>query len=272
MQNASYCFSLHRDALAREQLRHVKKWSSLPHRYMRGAQEPFNTLADLFHIKRGVATGNNSFFVLRHQRVAALGLPKQVLTPILPSPRDLKVNEILADEHGEPLIDERRYLLNCNLPETVVKSEYPELWRYFESGKTEGIQERYLCRHREPWYSQETRPPAPLLCTYMGRHTSAGRHPFRLLNHSRATAANVYLMLYPMQVLQEVLRGRPDLLRAVWQALSTITPEMLLDEGRVYGGGLHKMEPSELASVPAEVVLHALPSMKLPKRQSALFA
>lgn len=111
------------------------------------------------------------------------------------------------------------------------------------------------------------------LCTYMGRHTAAGRHPFRfLLNHSLATAANVYLLLYPKPVLADLLQASPERRQAVWRALASITPDMLLGEGRVYGGGLHKMEPSELASVPAEIVLRALPAVKLPKRQVELFS
>ena len=41
----------------------------------------------------------------------------------------------------------------------------------------------------------------------------------------------------------------PGLIRRVWQVLNRITPSQLLEEGRVYGGGLHKLEPRELANV-----------------------
>ena len=123
------------------------------------------------------------------------------------------------------------------------------------------IHERYLCRHRKPWYCQENRPPAPLLCTYMGRPTAKSESPFRfILNPSQATAANVYLMLYPKPKLTECLRRAPELTRAIWQALSTITSECLIGHGRTYGGGLHKLEPRELANLPADVVLDVLPS------------
>ncbi|HYT43180.1 MAG TPA: hypothetical protein VEP90_12615 [Methylomirabilota bacterium] len=47
---------------------------------------------------------------------------------------------------------------------------------------------------------------------------------------------------------------------ATWQVLQSITLESLIDEGRVYGGGLHKMEPKELANVPAVGFLAILQS------------
>ena len=124
-----------------------------------------------------------------------------------------------------------------------------------------GIHERYLCRHREPWYSQENRPPALFLCTYMGRPTARSESPFRfILNHSQATAANVYLMLYAKPKLATLLQGAPELSRAVWKALSSVTSESLIGHGRTYGGGLYKLEPRELANLPADVILDVLPS------------
>jgi hypothetical protein len=49
-----------------------------------------------------------------------------------------------------------------------------------------------------------------------------------------------------------------DLYRAIWKALSSIDGS-LVGEGRVYGGGLHKLEPKELANVTADFILTALP-------------
>ncbi len=86
---------------------------------------------------------------------------------------------------------------------------------------------------------------------------SAVNLPFRfILNHSEATAANVYLMLYPKPVLSSALSRDGKLYRALWKALSSITAETLV-EGRVYGG-LHKLEPKELANVSGNFVLDTL--------------
>lgn len=178
---------------------------------------------------------------------------------MLPSPRDLDTDEILSDNDGEPRVAHRRYLLICDLPEEAVKSRYPSLWQYLQQGVENGVNERYLCRHRKPWYSQEVRPPAPFLCTYMGRQSGQNGSPFRfILNYSKATAANVYLLLYPKPVLSASIQGNLEARKAVWEALASISAEMLMREGRVYGGGLHKLEPKELANVPGEVVLEAL--------------
>lgn len=259
-----------------DQLRATPKWTHLPRPVIEdGNNGGEGTLADLFSIKRGLATGCNAFFVLDPEQVQRLDLPAKFLRPILPSPRELESTEILADHHGEPLISKRRYLLSCDLVPELIRQEYPTLWRYLDEGVDMGIHERYLCRHREPWYCQENRPPAPFLCTYMGRPTAKSNSPFRfILNHSQATAANVYLMLYPKPKLAILLRDAPELSKAVWEALSSITSEHLVGHGRTYGGGLHKMEPGELANIPMDVVLRVLPkSMEFKShRQLSLFA
>ena len=88
------------------------------------------------------------------------------------------------------------------------------------------------------------------LCSYMGRKSSEHTAPFRfILNHTKAIVTNSYLMLYPKVVLQEAIAQTPDMLHEVWNALHNITANDLESEGRVYGGGLKKIEPKELANV-----------------------
>lgn len=113
------------------------------------------------------------------------------------------------------------------------------------------------------------------LCTYMGRPTQKSDSPFRfVLNHSTAIAANVYLMLYPKPELAATLRGNPGLIEKIWQALSALTAATLVHEGRLYGGGLHKLEPKELANVPAETMLNCFSegTKLLRREQLGLFA
>ena len=202
------------------------------------------TLGDLFEVRRGLATGDNRFFILDEAEIARRGLPFECFTPILPGPRALgpAVTRIEADADGLPRLPRRLFLLDCPLPEDELARRHPALWHYLREG-VPAVSERYLCRHRSPWYAQERRPPAPLLCTYMGR----GAAPFRvLLNRSRATAPNVWLMLYPRP-------GRaadPEFQEDLWRRLNAGGAKAMIAAGRVYGGGLHKLEPRELMGLP----------------------
>ena len=194
--------------------------------------------ADFFTIKRGLATGGNRYFILSTEEIEERELPAEIFRPILPSPRYVPDNEILADRAGNPVLERQLFLLDCRLPEEKVKERHPTLGAYFEEGKAQGISERYICRHRSPWYAQERRPAAPFLCTYLGRSDKKNGRPFRfILNHSNATAPNVYLMLYPRRVLERAIAESPQLKRQVWDFLNGISPKEMLNEGRVYGGG-----------------------------------
>jgi predicted RNA methylase len=226
------------------------KWTRFPIAEPR-AKHTGVTLNDLFRIKRGLATGDNSFFIMSREQIEERDLPQQFFKPILPSPRYLDEDRIKADEDGNPDIGRQLFILDCRLHEHEVREQYPSLWSYLETGM--GVAERYLCRHRKPWYSQEDRPPAPFVCTYLGRSDKKNGKPFRfILNESQATAANVYLLLYPKPALARQLEREPRLAKRIWEFLNSITPDSLLGEGRVYGGGLHKLEPRELGNVAAD--------------------
>jgi hypothetical protein len=269
--------SLERPKLERlvpvETLRCDPKWSRYP---VKEAYQEMDApvLGDFFTIKRGLATGDNSYFILSAEEIEWRGLSFEVFRPILPSPRHVPEDEIATDEKGNPLLARRLFLLDCHLEEAQIRNRYPTLGAYLEAGEAQGVAARYLCRHRTPWYAQEDRPPAPFVCTYLGRSDTKSGRPFRfILNHSRATAANVYLMLYPKGPVADALEHNPDLKRRLWELLNAICPETMLHGGRVYGGGLHKLEPKELGNVPAGAIAALL--SKIPgthrNQQSSLF-
>ncbi|MGC1402343.1 MAG: SAM-dependent DNA methyltransferase [Thermodesulfobacteriota bacterium] len=239
------------------------KWTRFP----AAAVRPPTTspkLSDFFQIKRGIATGNNNYFILSEEDVKTHSLPMQELRPILPSPRYLPDDEVKADKDGNPIVARRLFLLDTHLSESDIKARFPQLWTYLEKGKAQGLHERYLCSHRFPWYSQENRPPAPILCTYIGRGDTKRGCPFRfILNDSRATVANVYLAMYPTPLLARTMKNDKTLIRKLWRELNAISAEKLLGEGRVYGGGLFKLEPKELANVDASAIAELIPDWQL---------
>ena len=231
-------------------LRRARKWTRLLQN--RNRPEPGGlTIGGLFDIRRGIVTGGNSFFVIAGEEAARRGIPRRFLTPILPPPRELAGDEVRAGDDGLPQSTEQRFLIDCPLPRSTVQRSHPELWTYLAQGEP-SVADRYLCRRRTPWYRQEQRPPAPLLCTYMGRAAGPDA-PFRFIrNRSRATIANVYLALYPRPPLRGRIDADPALIDDIWRHLNRLDPETLIEQGRVYGGGLHKIEPAELARVPLD--------------------
>ncbi|MGD0489530.1 MAG: SAM-dependent DNA methyltransferase [Syntrophorhabdales bacterium] len=253
-------------------LRAAPKWTRFPQQDIHHAKS-VPTLSDFFEIRRGLATGDNKYFILTAQQIAERGLPPDFFKPILPSPRYLPVAEISSDDRGNPLVQNPLFLLDCRLPEADVERQYPTLWRYFQEGRERGVATRYLCQHRSPWYAQENRPPAPFLCTYLGRGNVKTGRPFRfILNQSRATVTNVYLALYPKRTVTRAIKQDPSCARRVWEILSRISPASMLAEGRVYGGGLHKLEPKELANVPALDLADFLPEPSRGSRNGELFS
>jgi len=234
------------------------KWSRFPNASVRMQKEQVR-LADFFRISRGIATGDNKFFILTEDQITQKGLPIEEFCPILPSPRYLPQDLVEDQGDGSPSIEKRLFLLNTRLKEDEIKKTYPKLFDYLESGKAKGVHSRYLCSHRTLWYAQENRPAAPIVCTYLGRSDSKGGRPFRFIfNRSRATVANVYLAMYPTLLMEKCIRKDPGLLHRVWAELNSLSPDALLDEGRVYGGGLHKLEPRELANLPADFILQLI--------------
>jgi adenine-specific DNA-methyltransferase len=244
-------------------------------------------LGDYFTVKRGIATGCNGFFVLSADDVCTHKIPAQFLLPVVPAPRDLRaVTHLDRGPDGFPSNVARRAIFSSTMPPADVQRLHPHVWAFLLDGERRGIHQRYLCSKRTPWYSQTRREPAHFLINYMGRRRAAGARAgagagagagatgtaaaetetetetsvFRFVsNESDAIALNSHLMIYLKKSYADALetyaparrRATLDQLRA---GLEAIGARAMIDGGRVYAGGLHKLEPKEFLHLPAPTI------------------
>ncbi|MCH8512536.1 MAG: N-6 DNA methylase [Kiritimatiellae bacterium] len=207
----------------------------------------------LFHITRGLATGNNEFFLLGSKEVKESGIKSKFLVPVLPSPRYLKNNLIESDEFGTPLVKGVKFLISAKLEIRQLRKQDPNLATYLEEGEKRGVANGYICRNRKIWYAQENRQPPRFVASYMGRGAADGSSPIRFfLNRSAALATNVFLCLYPRPFLLKLLENHPEREEELLYFLNNIPDHVIQRMGRCYGGGLQKVEPKELRSIPLQ--------------------
>lgn len=220
----------------------AERWT--PH--LRGpAKRPMSKalvpLRDLATAHRGIATGANEFFILSRDDIERWGIEREFLAPALSSAKALEHCDLTWDDIWH-LDAERKRVWLLYWPHAAAIPADRQVWQYIRHGEQQGIKQRYLCRHRSPWYSTEVRKPAPIIFTYMSR-----KHPRFVYDRVGVQALNVFHLIYPTP------EAAPDedSLKALLAFLnSSMGKELLQQEARVYGGGLVKAEPRELLSLP----------------------
>jgi len=211
-------------------LRRQPRWNALLDPLAPAQREPMVPLGTLLRVHRGVATGDNGFFVLPVERARERGLADW-LTPCVHRAR-------LVQEAGGTLSAEQCSHGLLMLPREP--PEHPALRAYLAEGERRGTPERYLCAHRKPWWRLPVRASPPAVATYMAR-----RPPSFATNPDGCALVNIAHGLYPRGTWSEAwLRELVDWLDA---NASSLTGH------RSYHGGLAKWEPRELESalVPA---------------------
>ncbi len=217
-------------------------------------------IKDYFYVKRGIVTGDNDFFILTQSIIDEFRIPKEFITPLLPRPYFLTQN-IVEESEGMPLIEKHEFLFTCNIDKETIRKYYPSLINFISYGESKGVHESYICSHRNPWYACERRRPSPIIVPYLNRANSSRGGVRFILNKSQALTTNVYLLMYPRKEYEAILKEK-EVLQEVWRRLNDIPQEDLIRQGRVYGGGLGKLEPSELLNLPADTLTDLLEPLK----------
>lgn len=100
----------------------------------------------------------------------------------------------------------------------------------------------------------------------MHRRNGTSNRIFRfILNKTTAIATNVYLLLYLKPEYEKIV-GKNNQLDKLWIQLNSIPVDAISMHGRVYGGGLHKIEPKELMNIPANGIGDILEPVSIPQQ------
>ena len=192
-------------------------------------------LRELALVRRGIATGNNAFFVISEQRRREWDIDVLLLRGCLYRPR-LFPDDVIRERDLDALPPTvRRWILNS--PHADHDERDDGLGRYLRWGKDKAAADQsYLAAHRAVWHQPEERGSCGIVLPYMNRGL-----PHFILNRAAAVPVNSFHVIEPLD---------RSLTAALWHALND--PAVLRQVkrlGRDYGRGLWKIEPGDLRNI-----------------------
>lgn len=189
-------------------------------------------------VTRGIATGENDYFLLTIKKAEELGIPNEYLLTAISKTRDVKKDIITAEDIH--LLEERDIPTLLFSPDGRPIDQFPDIVKkYLLHGEEIGLPKKALISQRKPWYKMEKRKIPPILFTYLGR-----RNCRFVLNDAKAVPLTGFLCVYPK-------RSSEDYIKSLYNALNhpdTINNLSLV--GKSYGSGAIKVEPRALERLP----------------------
>jgi adenine-specific DNA-methyltransferase len=194
-------------------------------------------LGDYCRVRRGIATGDNSFFAMTSVEVEQWDIEERFLVPVVLGSKDLPTTGPLdADFHAARIEEGARcFLFFCHEPVDSLRGT--NALRYIEHGLELGLRERFNCRTRKPWYGVEPVPPADFFTTYMSRNRA------RIVRNLIGARCMTSLLNVWAQSGIDPEAMRPSL-------EDPTNAQLIREFGRTYGGGLAKIEPGDLIALP----------------------
>ena len=186
-------------------------------------QDRYQRLGSVASVGIGLVTGANNYFIISEETRIQLGLPLTVTTPIVERGRHL----------GGLIVSTNETRLLFDLARTPTLSAMPHVAAYLAAGRQSGVDRGYKTSRRKPWWAVPKPRESPnLLLGYM--HSGS---PRLFANPKGFWSTN---LVHGVRTLGSI---KPAALAAA--SLSAATAFSSEVEGRVYGGGVLKLEPSE---------------------------
>lgn len=194
-------------------------------------------LGDYVRVRRGIASGDNSFFCLTRAEVDEWGIESEYVVPVVVGAKDLPTSGVLDQSFREERVEAGApaFLLFCHQPKEALVGK--SVLSYIDHGERLGVPERFNCRARLPWYGVERVAPPDFFVTYMSRE----RARF-VRNMVGARCMTSLLNVWAKPGIS------PEALRPILE--DPINARLLREFGRTYGGGLGKIEPGDLLRLP----------------------
>lgn len=191
---------------------------------------PFSTYAK---VVRGIATGSNDFFTFNASKAKLFSINEKYLLPCICRATDAKKPFFTTSDFQE-LNSTDKYIFLLNATNVADKN----VIEYLKKGEAEKINERFLTANRTPWYSLETRPPAPIWVSVFNR---TGLRFVR--NEANISNLTSYHCIY---LNQKDLFYRVDIDLLFAYLLTDTAKQIFEDNCREYGNGLQKFEPNDI--------------------------
>lgn len=194
-------------------------------------EENLLLVSNIGKVKRGIATGDNDYFIFNKSKAKKFNISSECLIPCICKTQYLQSIPILNDEIVKKLENEDKeiFLFNGIFKKTIYDDSY------IEDGERLGVNKKYLTSKRTPWYSSEKRESADLLISVFNRN----KLKF-ILNNTKLLNLTCYHGLY----LNEDIKKYKNL---IFLYLNSETAyNLFLLEKREYGNGLSKFEPNDI--------------------------
>ncbi|HOO80022.1 MAG TPA: N-6 DNA methylase [Lachnospiraceae bacterium] len=203
--------------------------------YFTGHQESGRHLIpmkDYVDVKRGIATGCNSYFTLNRAQVDKLQLTEQVLHPCIVKAPDITTG-ILTKHELERMENSNKKMFLFDGKQATTKEEL----QYLKKGEESGVPQAYLTSHRHPWYSLEKTPAAPILFSVFSRN-----HMKIIRNETQARHLTSFHGIY----LREPNDTKENANLLYCYLITPLAQRILHQSHREYANGLDKFEPGDL--------------------------